>query len=90
MSQRNVDGSWVVRTILSWDRVVGQRHATPQKLGSIKFQNGINVSLDSFVVPGQNGSNSKILEVSLGGLTLHCLKDIGLSPVSVHEEDRLG
>jgi len=49
--QRNIDSSWVVRTVLSRDRVVSKRHATPQNLSSIEFQNSVDMCLNFFVTP---------------------------------------
>jgi hypothetical protein len=55
--ERDLDGSWLIRAINRGNGVILKRNTTKQKLGAFKFEDSVNVGLDSFVVPGKNGHN---------------------------------
>lgn len=48
------------------------------------------MSLDLFIVPGENWANGEVIEATLGGLRGHLIEKISFSPVLVHKHNRLG
>jgi len=89
MLQRHLDCSGLIGAILGWDTVVLQRGSTEQELGSIESKDSVNMSLDLVVVPGEDRADGEVLQVSLGGLSLHLLKKVSLRPLLMHEQYRL-
>lgn len=87
---RHLDCSGFIRSIAFWNSVVSEWDTTEEEFCTIKFEDGVNMSLDLLVIPGDNWTNSQILKLSLGGLSCHLLEEIGLFPVFVHKHYGLG
>lgn len=86
----HLDSSGLVRSIALWNSMVSEWDTTEEEFSTIKFETGVNMSLNLLIVPSNNWPNSQILKLSLGSLSRHLFKEICLSPVFVHEHYGLG
>jgi len=85
--ERHIDGSWLIRSVAWWDRVVLKRNTTPKKFGTVELKAGVNVCLDSCVVPGENWTDGQVVQITLGSLSLPLVQHISLFPILVHEKN---
>lgn len=88
--ERHEDSGGFESSVLLRDGVVLEGNTSPEDFGAIKLKDGVHMILNFLGRPGEDGPDSKVLERSLGGLSLHLLEEIGLPPVAVHKHDRLG
>ena len=86
MFERHKDSGWLESAIYLWDSVSLQWGTTEENLGSIEFKDGIQVCLNLLIIPGEHWPNSQVFERSLGSLGLDLFKQVGSSPVAVHED----
>lgn len=88
--ERNKDASGLPSSIAFGNGVVLEGSATEENFSAIELKDGIHVLLDLIVIPGEDRSDSQVLKVAAFSLGLHFVEKTSLSPVSVHEHDRLG
>ena len=86
----NIDASGLPSSIAVRDSVVLERVTTEDNFSAIELKDSIHMLLDLGVVPGEDGSNGQVLKGAFSSLVLHLLEKTSLTPVSVHEHDRLG
>ena len=86
----HLDSSWFIGSVACWNSMVSEWDTTEEELSPIKFEASVDVRLNLLIVPGDDWPNSQILKISLGGLSSHLVKEIGLFPVLVHEHYGLG
>lgn len=85
----DIDGGWFVRSVAFGDAVLlGKWLSSEKEFGAWYLENGINMSLDLLVAPGEDWSDGQVLEVSCGSSLLHHVKDSSLNPVVVSEYNR--
>ena len=65
--------------------MVSKWFASEKNLSPVKFKHITYVFADLFVIPGENGSHSQILKVSLLGLRLDDVQEVSFPPVLMHE-----
>ena len=89
MFQGHEDGCRLIGPILFRDGMICQRLSSKQNLSSIKFKYIADMFANLFVIPGENGSDSQVLKVSLLCLLLDNVQEFSFPPVPVHEKNRL-
>ena len=90
MLEGHEDASWLPSSVTFGNGMILEWLATEDNFSAIQLQNCIQMLLDPLVVPGENWSNSEVIEASLGCLFLHLVEEVSLAPVPVHEHDGLG
>lgn len=88
--KRHLDGSRLVGSVHGRNGMILERHSSEQKLSSVKFEDSIDMGLNSLVVPGKDGYDREVIELSLCSLHGDLLNKVSLPPVSMHEQNRLG
>lgn len=74
MLERNKDSSGLISSILFRNLMVFQGVSSEDNFGAVELKASIDVSLDSIVVPSQNGTACEVIKTTLAGLSLHLLK----------------